>query len=328
MKEENNERIRKFLAVAELIARYVEGKADENEQKLMQQWHPSEANGSLPAPTRRKQQDADRRIYRNVAERLGFPRRTFRQPARLIALRYAAVAAMVAILFGTSLALYNRYNTAAPQTILADGGQALSRQLLTDGTQVEMAHGSRLTLDGAFNDRRRAVKMQGKIFFEVAKNPDKPFCIDAQGMQITVRGTSFDVMAYPEIGVRQVTVYTGRVEVASGGKPVVLTRGMQLLYNPANGHSELKHVDEANLDAWRSGKLVMVDAPLDELRLRLWQHFGMNLEAESGALPPDARISTSFLFETPTPDKVMARLCALYDVHYRIASNKRIIIYK
>ena len=59
--------------------------------------------------------------------------------------------------------------------------------------------------------KKRNVTLTGEAFFDVAKNPEKPFYIYTQNMVIKVLGTSFRVIAYK--GKQSVVVKSGKVSV-------------------------------------------------------------------------------------------------------------------
>jgi len=92
---------------------------------------------------------------------------------------------------------------------------------LPDGTVVQLNAGSRLEItEATFNRQKREVWLSGEAFFEVAKNPEKPFIIHTGTMQTTVRGTSFNVKAYGELGENVVSVRNGRVEIVENRKTI------------------------------------------------------------------------------------------------------------
>ncbi len=240
----------------------------------------------------------------------------------------AAAVILVLLLTGAALFFYTNAagNGGRETSYVAEEG--LNSCMLKDGTFVEMNRESKLYIAKAFDDSRREVSMDGQIFFHVAKNPKKPFIITAQGFNVTVKGTSFEVMSYKEVEDKQVTVSTGRVEVSDvkdGKLLAVLTPGMQLIYNPRTKYYEVKKVNSEDITAWRKGKLVLNSASVAELRLRLRQSFGKLLVIEDNAMHEDARITSTFNYEDVTIDNVMNRICALFGAKYKIESNRIII---
>ncbi|MVM28978.1 DUF4974 domain-containing protein [Spirosoma sp. HMF4905] len=83
--------------------------------------------------------------------------------------------------------------------------------LLSDGSSVVLQPGSRLSYPDTF--QQREVYLTGKAFFEIVKDPARPFLVYTHGIATKVLGTSFMVDA-PESGEPiKVAVKTGRVAV-------------------------------------------------------------------------------------------------------------------
>ena len=184
--------------------------------------------------------------YRNAYE-ADLKIRKNKSPIRAI-YRYTAVAAMIALVVGLGYFFNNRDDVhraggTSGDAMIAYGATTDSqpkRIQLPDGTQVELNRESSLKLSKTFGKIRREVDMKGQIFFDVSKDASKPFVINASGINVTVRGTSFEVMSYDEIPEREVTVRTGRVEVrnSQNGKLLAtLTKGMQIIFTPGDRKS-------------------------------------------------------------------------------------------
>lgn len=89
---------------------------------------------------------------------------------------------------------------------------------LKDGTKVTLNSGSRLEVEGAFNQEDRHVNLIGEAFFEVAKNKDKPFVLHTNDFDIRVLGTTFNVKSYPEEMRSEALLVEGLIEMKSKGE--------------------------------------------------------------------------------------------------------------
>lgn len=85
--------------------------------------------------------------------------------------------------------------------------------LLGDGSVVTLRPKSRLSYPEKFTGANRTVYLNGEAFFDVVKNPARPFLIYANRTVTKVLGTSFLVRAFDDEKVITVTVRTGRVSV-------------------------------------------------------------------------------------------------------------------
>lgn len=95
-------------------------------------------------------------------------------------------------------------NTSKPQIIT-----------LSDGSSVLLQPNSKLSYPKIFTGNERKVYLSGEGFFEISKNPEKPFIVYANEIITKVVGTSFRVTAYSEQPDVEVLVRTGKVKVSS-----------------------------------------------------------------------------------------------------------------
>lgn len=104
---------------------------------------------------------------------------------------------------------------------------------LPDGTKVWVNQNTEIEYPEKFEGNVRVVNLKGEAFFEVKRNPSKPFIIRSGNITTTVLGTSFNVKAYhglaPEVNVR-----TGKVKVEGSNNIVYLERGDAAVYMPTS----------------------------------------------------------------------------------------------
>src|SRR5690606_21442028 len=81
------------------------------------------------------------------------------------------------------------------------------------GTVVKLNSNSTIIAPSRFSGDKREVTLIGEGFFEVIKDPSRPFIIKTEKMMIRVLGTSFNVSAYQDGTPQTVAVRTGKVEV-------------------------------------------------------------------------------------------------------------------
>ncbi len=116
---------------------------------------------------------------------------------------------------------------------------------LEDGSKIILKSGSRLRLPEHFAPSERVVFLTGEAFFDIAKNPERPFFVHAKNIVTRVLGTSFWVKnteGSKNIGVE---VITGKVTVykekTTAQKPsendgVVLTPNLKVTYFVEDEH--------------------------------------------------------------------------------------------
>lgn len=88
---------------------------------------------------------------------------------------------------------------------------------LPDGSSVLLSKGSSIRFAKEMNGVERDVYLDGEGFFEVVKNPSKPFLVHTDKLTTRVLGTSFRVKSFPGQAEAEVAVKTGKVAVTTSG---------------------------------------------------------------------------------------------------------------
>lgn len=151
---------------------------------------------------------------------------------------------------------------AVPMQEVGNDGPKSRLVLLADGSSVVLQPHSRISYPTDFTaHRNREVYLTGEAFFEVAKNPHRPFLVYADKLITKVLGTSFTVRAMDKEAV-EVLVKTGRVSVFTRDdtqrpdkeaslqlKGLVLAPNQQVHFDRTDGHLMRTLVDSpARLD--------------------------------------------------------------------------------
>ena len=89
--------------------------------------------------------------------------------------------------------------------------------VLSDGTKVWLNAGSQLVYPAVFVKDIREVSLIGEAFFDVVKNPEKPFIVKASDVNVQVLGTRFDISAYPEDRTIQTVLEEGKINLKYSG---------------------------------------------------------------------------------------------------------------
>lgn len=154
---------------------------------------------------------------------------------------------------------------------------------LSDGTIVWLNGNSQLTYPSAFAADNRMVHLTGEAFFDVTKNPDRPFIITTEKAKVTVLGTSFNVRAVRAESTTEVVVKTGKVrfENSMGNQQVELTRNEKGIYNVADNKIVEFPAEDMNDIAWQSGRLLFDNTPLKEVIEDLAKQFDVTITLEN-----------------------------------------------
>ena len=152
--------------------------------------------------------------------------------------------------------------------------------VLEDGSRMLLNTDTRLRVD--FSSAQRTVLVRrGEAFFEVAKDPRRPFVVRIAGSEVVAVGTAFSVRYAPvprAVDELAVTLVEGQVKVrpASGKagdalapvQPVLMKAGDRLLLDRQSSHAVSKVVarlDRPNVErvlAWKRDEAVFDDTSL------------------------------------------------------------------
>ena len=84
---------------------------------------------------------------------------------------------------------------------------------LPDGSRVTLNAGSQLIFPTLFDDTVRYVELKGEAFFQVARDPLRPFIVKGANTLTTAMGTSFNISAYPDDGKVSIALSDGKLKV-------------------------------------------------------------------------------------------------------------------
>lgn len=167
------------------------------------------------------------------------------------------------------------------QTISSRQGM-VSQFQLSDGTNVWLNSGSELQFPSIFAGEFREVKVTGEAFFEVAKNKNQPFRVNAKELQVEVLGTSFDVVSYSDEKFSEVILVEGSVNLATNEADKIsvnskLNPGQRGVYNEVTGKIRTEEVSVDKYISWRDGNLIFKDDKMDEVVKRLSRWFNVEI---------------------------------------------------
>ena len=218
----------------------------------------------------------------------GLEARARRRRRRRMLAATAGLAASVAVAF---LLVARRTPSADPAHENHAVVSLPTRRVLPDGSVVELKDGARIVVD--FSDSlRRVVLPSGSAFFQVAKNPLRPFVVQAPGVEVRAVGTAFAVQLGPsavEVTVTEGRVSVDRTETASGAprgsaeSPAqrshsMVDAGNTLVISVPPGAARdavVQPVPESVLSerlAWRVPRLQFSDTPLAEVVAMMNDH--------------------------------------------------------
>lgn len=124
--------------------------------------------------------------------------------------------------------------------------------VLPDGSAVWLNAASRLRFPTTFAKNERKVEIKGEAYFEVVKDPAKPFRVLSAHQLIEVLGTHFNVNSYKDEPSTKTTLLEGSIKVSSGGSSKIIKPGEQSVIT-GSGQIEVMVVNTEQIVAWKNG---------------------------------------------------------------------------
>jgi ferric-dicitrate binding protein FerR (iron transport regulator) len=133
---------------------------------------------------------------------------------------------------------------------------------MSDGTQIWLNSGSKITYDDEYGKSNRTVNLVGEAFFDVKHDPEHPFIIHTKSLNLKVLGTAFNVKAYPEDQLSEASLIRGSLEVSFPDRPtekILLKPSEKLMFVNSKVTSKSESAVSENLVATPIISLEKVD---------------------------------------------------------------------
>ena len=149
--------------------------------------------------------------------------------------------------------------------------------VLPDGTNVWLNSESELTFPSKFEGKERNISLKGEGYFEVVKNKETPFKIKlGRGEEITVLGTTFNVMDYKNEPNQKITLLEGSIRLSNKSNSKLLKPGQQALI----AKEQMEINNNANIDheiAWKNGLFDFQNDDLPTIMRQISRWYNMEI---------------------------------------------------
>ncbi|MBI9064124.1 MAG: DUF4974 domain-containing protein [Marinilabiliaceae bacterium] len=159
----------------------------------------------------------------------------------------------------------------------------IMRYELPDQSIVWLNAGSKLRFPSRFATKSREVELWGEGFFEVKANKKRPFFVRTEeGSKIYAYGTKFNVSSYSDNDFIETVLESGSVNVisADGKVSAVLKPGERALFYKTDQKMVVEPTGLYEKLAWREGKLVFRNVPLEVILKKLSRHFNVDIKLD------------------------------------------------
>ncbi|WP_276482683.1 FecR family protein [Paraflavitalea pollutisoli] len=155
--------------------------------------------------------------------------------------------------------------------------------VLSDGSKVWLNADSKVQYPALFTGNSREIYLNGEAFFDIVRNPAKPFIIHLSNGTVRVLGTSFNIKAYDNQPVVETSVATGKVAFIPRlknnrpGDTVFVVPNNKVVYRLNLEEVTTAATVSADDKAWTEGKLIFRSQSFEEIAIELERNFGKRI---------------------------------------------------
>lgn len=295
----------------DLLGKYLAQEADADENALIEKWlQESEENQKelndytfLWNKTREFEEDKSQIVdvdaaWLKVRSKMGSPKE-----AKVISLKPApkqnrfftiGIAASITILLTVGVLAY-LFRNPSPEIISLKTTQNTLEQRLPDGSLVFLNANTILTYPEDFKGDMREINLSGEAFFDIKRDETKPFVIHANGSDVMVLGTSFNIRAYSKNV--EVSVETGKVEFKNKTKTTLLIAGEKATFEVETDTIKKQLVLDKNAFAYKTKVFVFENSSLEHIAKVLEEGYHVSISLKNNRIK-SCRLTTKFDNET------------------------------
>jgi transmembrane sensor len=188
---------------------------------------------------------------------------------------------------------------------------------LPDGSKVWLNSASTLRFPAFFSGDTREVELNGEAFFDIAKNPEKPFKVITKDQVVEVLGTQFNINSYSDEESFKTTLIEGSVKIIYKDRVVLLSPGQQ--FQPNLKSSKVVEADTEEVTAWKDGYFLFKDEDIQSIMRKVSRWY--NVEVTYSGDIPDVGFGGN-ISRSKDIDEVLNVLQLTNAVHFKVEGRR------
>ena len=267
------------------------------------------------------------RILRNV---YGEQPSESHPPFRLTSSQRWLAAAVTVIIALSAALVWSLSDSCNASTGLQPAGDIVISTGMGEHSHVTLPDGTVLTLNALttvrYNtqgDKRHAL-VDGEAFFEVARDEEHPFIVQAAEVDITCLGTAFNVRNYADEKNVSVVLSEGKVRVKAKDADLTMEPGSRVLMDRQTLALSKHMVNASDYTAWLSGEVKYNNQTLEEIAAELSRNYNIKLVITSEELKHER--FTGYLGRASLRN-ILDVMCLAANMNYHIADDTVVYVY-
>lgn len=332
----------------ELLEKYLSGNCSAQEVESVKDWYRSfeQEPDLISTLDTAAQQELEEKIYSRILSNIDAAKTDntaiYQLTKRSNSLWYKLAGAAAVITIAVTAGLYYTANPVKPALVAAthdevqiiavtNSSNHISKTILPDSSAVWLSPQATLRYPKVFAKASRMVSMTGECFFEVTKNPNRPFIITGSSIITKVWGTSFLVRDNNKSHSADVSVITGKVSVSIKAKSansnlLTINKDEVLLYPQQkvvyladqNILKPLIAKNNTELKKWKHAYLYFDNKPLKDIVPVLNATYNVNIKIGNEKL--NQYLLSADFSDLNLPD-VLEALSKALNIDYAVKNN-------
>lgn len=205
-----------------------------------------------------------------------------------------AVACVIVVLCLLNYHLLDKQKQLSTQncTVIAEKGQR-AYITLPDCTKVWLNSDTKISYPADYGINERNVTLKGEAYFEVAKNKEKRFIVEANGMQVEALGTAFNINAYTNDTKIVASLFSGSIRVSFDQHMAVLKTNESVEMDlSTRTFTQYKEENMAGIALWREDEIVFNGESLEEITRIMNRLYNTTIYVEDESLKKECYMGT------------------------------------
>ncbi len=310
----------------ELLIRFIEKKTSLKENSLVKEWISSseenqnyftEFSNFYKANSFQKDYNEINvaKDWKKVAARIASIEEN-KKVRKLVPSTIWKVVAGLALIISLSLYLYT-----SNQIITVVANNSTKKVELPDGSLVWLNKNSELSYNKNLSGDTRDVELKGEAYFEVAKNPNKPFTVELNETKTKVLGTQFNLKENINKSVALVLV-EGSVSFHTNKEALKVVPGERIKADISGNLTKALNTD-LNFMAWKTNRLIFNETPFSKVIYDIEKLHNITFSVQNKAL---LNCNLTIEFNQESLDNILETLKILYGIEYHLQNDNNYII--